>query len=177
VRRRAAKRPGPTDTHLGTGRRAPSGRCNPRASAVVHKRARRAARRLVPDQAARGTSPSRGSGSSGLSAEAATSAASMPSVACQSWLRTRAASCGGSSLTRTTPSIMSASTAGQVRPRLRTDTSTEPPGPRRSVRSSPATRGGVRKAGTRSSITAAAAARRRPASANLQTCLSLMTTL
>ena len=129
-----------------------------------------------PTQAACGTSPGSGNSNSGLPA-AAVAASSMSSVARQSSLRTRAASCGGSSLARTTPSIMSASTAGQARPRLRTDTSTEPPGPRRIVRSSPATRGGVRNAGTCSSITVAAAARRRPASANLQTCFSLMTTL
>ena len=124
-------------------------------------------------QAACGTSAESSSGRAGSPSMPA-AAVSMPSVARQSSLRTRAASCGGSSLARTTPSIMSATTAGHERPRLRTDTSAEPSAPRRIVRSTPATRGGVRNDGTCNPNDVAATVRRRPASANLRTWLSLM---
>ena len=76
--------------------------------------------------------------------------------------RARLARRRSSRLTATTPSIMSATTAAHGRPRTRTDT-TPPWACRRTVRSRPTSRGGVRKVGAANPNRRAAAASARAA--------------
>ncbi len=62
-------------------------------------------------------------------------------------VRRRSARGGVKRLATTTPSIMSATTAAHGRPRTATATETAPPAKRRTLRSTPTSRGGERNEG------------------------------